>query len=223
MTIIALSGKKRVGKDTFADILTSKYGFTKIAIADPLRNLCSRVFYMDPKMFTDDDKKDARMQRIHLDFHDIDNIRKIVEDEWNYEITPEAREAMEEYHGEGFDTPRDILRFVGTKLLRQHVSDNIWLEMVATKVKETGGKIVITDCRFENEREYFRRLGAVLCLIKRNDDGNSKEHEFNLGEDSEYDCIFTNDTTLHSYKSSVDMWYSTKQADFQWYKVWKYE
>lgn len=223
MTIIALAGKKRTGKDTLADVLCNRYGFNRIAIADPLRNLCARVFYMDPKMFTDDDKKDARMQRVYLDFHDIDNIRKIIETDWGYEISEDARNSMEEFHGEGFDTPRDMLRFVGTKLVRACVSDDIWIELAAAKIKELGGKIVITDCRFENERRYFDRLGAILCLIKRNDDGNSAEHEFNLGNDAEYDVIFDNDSTLHSYQSAVDMWYSTKQNEFNYYKVWKYE
>lgn len=223
MTIIAVSGKKRVGKDTFGDVLTTKYGFTKIALADPLRNLCARVFYLDPSMFIDDDKKDASMKRITLDFHDIDAIRSIVENEWGYEVSEEAREEMEQYHGVDFDTPRDILRFVGTKLLRNCVSDNIWIELAAAKIKETGGKVVITDCRFENEREFFRKIGAVLCLIKRNDNGEMAEHEFNLGEENEYDVVFNNDGSLYSYQSSIDLWYNTKKNEFDYYKVWKYE
>src|SRR5687767_7388133 len=129
MTIIAISGKKRVGKDTFGDLLVNKYGFTKVALADPLRNLCARVFYLDPDLFVNDNKKDAPMRRISLDFHDIDAIRNIVENEWGYEISQEAREKMEEFHGVDFDTPRDILRFVGTKLLRNIVSDDIWIEL----------------------------------------------------------------------------------------------
>lgn len=223
MTIIALSGKKRTGKNTFADVLSNRYGFTQVAIADPLRNLCARVFHIDPKMFTDDDKKDATWGRVYLDFHDIDNIRKIIENEWGYEVTEEARNAMEEFQGEEFDTPREMLRFIGTFLVRTCVSDNIWIELAADKIKELGGKIVITDCRFENERAYFEQLGAILCLIKRNDNGNSEEHEFNLGQDAEYDVIFTNNGTLHAYQSEVDLWYNIRKNELSLYKVWKYE
>lgn len=223
MTIIALSGKAGSGKDTFGDILVKKYEFKKIALADPLRELCAKIFYMDPKDFIDRDKKDARMKRICVDFHDIDKIRKIVEDEWHFEITPEAREAMEEYHGFELDSPRDVLRFVGTKLLREHVSDSIWIELAVTKMKTLGGKIVITDCRFENEREFFRQIGAVSVLIRRDDNGNPVEHEFNLGLEDEYDVIFDNDSTLASFQSSVDMWFNIKKNEFQYYKVWRYE
>lgn len=222
MTIIALAGKKRVGKDTFADVLCSKYEFSRIAIADPLRNLCARVFYLDPKMFTDDDKKDAPMRRICMDFHDIDAIRKIVETEWGYEINQEAREQMEELHGVEMDTPRDVLRTVGN-MLRSCVDQDIWINLTLTKIKELGGKIVITDARFENEREVFRTLGAVMVLIKRNDNGQSAEHEFDLGDESEYDVVIENNETLHTYKSSIDMWYNTKRNEFTYYKVWKYE
>lgn len=222
MTIIALSGKKRVGKDTFADLLVKRYEFTKIAFADPLRNLCARVFYLDPNMFTDDDKKDADMKRIYLDFHDLDAIRHIVESEWGLEVTHDAREKMEELHGKELNTPRDVLRCIGN-LLRETVDKDIWINLTLNRIKEMKGKIVITDARFENEREALNRIGAILVLIKRNDNGQTVEHEFDLGTEDEYDVVFKNDTTVHSYKADIDMWYSTREKEFQFYKVWKYE
>jgi len=223
MTIIALSGKARSGKDTFGNVLVKGYGFTQMAIADPLRELCCRVFGLEMKMFLDADKKDAQMARIHVDFHHIDKIRKIIEEEWGYEISEESRDQMEEFHGVELDTPRDVLRFVGTKLIRHCFNDNIWIELAAHKILELKGKIVITDCRFENERDFFRKVGAVLCLIKRNDNGDNKEHEFSLGLDDDYDIIFTNDGTLHQFQSSVDMWFNAKKSEFEYYKAWKYE
>lgn len=205
-----------------ADVLVKRYNFNKIALADPLRNLCSRIFYIEPNMFLDRDKKDARMQRIHIDFHDIDAIRRIVETEYGYTISEDARNVMEELHGEGMDSPREVLRTIGN-MLREAVSPNIWIELAASKMKELGGRVIITDCRFENEREFFRKIGAISVLIKRNDNGNSREHEFDLGSDDEYDVIFTNDGELHAYTSEIDMWYNIRQNDFTLYKVWKYE
>lgn len=221
MTIIALSGKKQVGKDTFSSVLCKRYNFQSIALADPIRNICARVFYLSPDMFSNE-KKDARMQRINIDFHDVDAIRHIVESEWNYTISEESRNIMETLHGVGIDSPRDALRIVGN-MLRDAISPNIWIELAAAKMKELGGRVIITDCRFENEREFFRKIGAVSVLIKRNDNGNPVEHEFNLGLDDEYDVIFTNDGELHTYKSEIDMWYNVRQNDFTLYKVWKYE
>ncbi len=223
MTIIALSGKARTGKDTFANVLVKRYNFQRVALADPLRELCSKVFSMDIQDFLDDNKKDARMDRVHIDFHHLDKIRDIVETEWGYTVSEDSRNKMEESHGVELDTPRDLLRHVGTKILRNHVDDDIWVRLAATKIKALGGKIVVTDCRFENERDFFAGIGAIKCLIKRNDNGNSKEHEFDLGSEDDYDVIFSNDGTLQQYISNVDMWYSTSQHMFTLYRVWKYE
>lgn len=44
MRIIVLTGWSQSGKDTAADILVRKYGFTKYAIADPLKDLCADLY-----------------------------------------------------------------------------------------------------------------------------------------------------------------------------------
>lgn len=222
MTIIALSGKKQVGKDTFASVLINKHGFNRVALADPLKNLCARVFYLDPDLFDNNEKKDSDIPRIILDFHDIDAIRNIVENEWGYPVSYEAREGMESLHGEEMDTPRDVMRVVGM-MLRDNVHPSIWIELAKKKIKEIKGKIVITDCRFDNERDTFKSMGAVTVLIKRNDDGTSTEHEFDLGHDDEYDVVIRNENTLHQYKSSIEQWYKARESEFNLYKVWKYE
>jgi hypothetical protein len=225
MSIIALGGKAHAGKDTFADVLVKNHKFVRIALADPLRELCSKVFRMDYNLFLDQDKKDSSIPggRVTLDFHHIDKIRDYVVNEWGYDITHDARENMEEYHGDEFDTPRDILRCVGTRLLRNNVSDSIWLELAINKIRETGGRVVITDCRFENERDLFRRFGALLILVKRNDDGKSEGHEHDLGSEDEYDVVFDNSGTLTEIQANVNMWYTLRKDELEFYKVFKYD
>lgn len=44
MKIIVLTGWSESGKDTAADILVKDYGFTKYAIADPLKDLCAELY-----------------------------------------------------------------------------------------------------------------------------------------------------------------------------------
>lgn len=223
MTIICLAGKAKAGKDSAGEVLVKKHGFTRLALADPLRELCSSVFKMDFNEFLDQDKKDKEMPRVMLDYHHIDKIRTYVEANWGFPIDREARENMEEYYGQEFNTPRDILRCVGTNLLRNNIRDDIWVVLAMSKIKEIGAKIVITDCRFENEREIFGRAGALLVLIKRHDDGESKEHEFDLGMDKDYDVVFTNNNTLNVFTSSVDTWYVIMREELQNYRVFKHE
>jgi hypothetical protein len=223
MTILALAGKAGVGKDTMANVLVKKHSFTRVSLADPLRELCSKVFRMDYNMFLDHDKKDSSIDRIMLDYHHIDKIRDIVQNEWGYEITYDMRENMEEYYDEEFETPRDILRCIGTKLLRNCISRDIWIELAMSKIQKIGPRVVITDCRFPNEREAFAKCGALLILIKRNDDGSSEGHEHDLGEEFDYDVVFTNDGELSEFQSNVDMWYTMRKDELSLYKVFKYE
>ena len=41
--IIGLTGYARSGKDTVAQILVDKFGFTRVAFADPIRDFCYQV------------------------------------------------------------------------------------------------------------------------------------------------------------------------------------
>ncbi len=226
MTIICFAGIKNSGKDEASSVLVSRYGFTRVALADPLRELCSRVFKLDYNLFSDNDKKDKPLEyKVMLDYHHIDQIRDIVENEWEFVVDDEAREDMEDYYGNEFKTPREILQLVGTQLIRNNVRDDIWIVLAFSRMREIGEKIVITDARFKNEREAFRKAGATLCLIKR-DTGNASEtheSETQMGTEDDYDVIFTNNEKLHQFKSEVDLWYNTRRTELQFYKKYKYE
>jgi hypothetical protein len=43
-SIVGIAGKAGSGKDTVADILVKGHGFTKVALADPLKRICREVF-----------------------------------------------------------------------------------------------------------------------------------------------------------------------------------
>ena len=224
MTIIALAGDAGVGKDTFANVLIKDHDYTRVALADPLRWLCSKTFKLNYDLFSDNDKKDEELPdgQLALDFHHIDKIRELISSEWGYEVSYKIREEMEEYEGEEFDTPREILRFVGTKLMRNLVSNDIWIELAIDKIRKTGGNIIITDCRFENERDTFRRFGALMILIKKELEAED-EGEHDLGDEDDYDVVFSNNGTLHEFKSNVNMWYTIRKNELSLYKVFKYE
>jgi len=77
-------------------------------------------------------------------------------------------------------TPRSILNFVGTDLLRNQlkniipkVDNNIWLVIMIKKIKklkekDPNIKIVITDLRFDNELLMIKKLGGIVIRINRN-------------------------------------------------------
>ena len=57
ITIIGLIGKKRAGKDTFADYLVEKYGFIKLAFADPIKEVASIILNIDHDKIKEIDKE----------------------------------------------------------------------------------------------------------------------------------------------------------------------
>lgn len=78
MRIIGLAGRKWSGKDTSADYLVRRYGFTKYAFAGPLKGFCRDIFDLDHVQLygVKRDVKDARydltprqlMQKFGSDF-----------------------------------------------------------------------------------------------------------------------------------------------------------
>jgi hypothetical protein len=225
MNVVCVSGKAGSGKDTMGAVLVKNHGFKRIALADPLRDLCSRVFRIPFNDFLDQNKKDAELDSIiTLDFHHVDKIREIVELEWGFEISYPARERMEEYFGEEFETPRDILKLVGTELLRENVREDIWIALAMNKIAELKCNVVVTDVRFQNERDVFSKAGAIMCLIKRPSVDKEDEHSSeNTGEDDEYDVIFHNTEELHVFQNEVTLWYKSRENDLTGKGKFKYE
>ena len=216
MTIISISGRANSGKDTLADVLVSRHGFTKISFADPLRELCSKVFDIPMNWFLDRDKKDSEMPSIiTLDYKHLDKIVDIVDNDWGFTISNEVRGNLDESYGVEFETPRDILKFIGTELLRKHVRDDLWIVLALSRIKDIGHKIVLADVRFQNERDILAKAGATLCLVKRPDMESEDDHiSEDTGEESQYDCIFNNVGKLHEFQSDVSMWYTLREPSF---------
>ena len=224
MPIIALSGKLQVGKDTFGNILVKDYGYKRVAFGDALKVFCSKVTGLHESYFFDNELKDKEFDRpFVLDFHHIDKMREILINEFGYEVNYETREMLEDFESSKFTTPRHILRTIGTDMVRKHVDDQIWISKALDDIKEAGGKVVITDCRFPLERELMRKIGAILVKIKRNDNGSSVEHEFDLGPDEEYDVVFDNSYSLQEYTSNIKTWYSLRRAELEFQYNPKYE
>lgn len=211
--IIALSGKARSGKDSFADVLTSKYNFEKLALADPIRELASKVFGIPLSTFTSDQLKEMNfVYPIILDEGYLGHIIDIVENDWGFKVDEDAKAGMMKQLGAEFIHPRKILQTVGTEIIRNNLDKDIFLKLADKRIDKTTRNVVITDCRFSNEREWFKKQNATLCLIKRPQltftDGHSSEND--LGADTEYDVIITNDECLNRFQIEVGEWMNAR-------------
>ncbi|TRZ53055.1 MAG: hypothetical protein D4S01_01920 [Dehalococcoidia bacterium] len=72
--LVGICGKAGAGKDTVGDYLIDKYGFKKIALADPIKRLVKDVFALDHHTVYD---RDAREQP--LDQWDGWSVRKLLQ------------------------------------------------------------------------------------------------------------------------------------------------
>lgn len=140
--IICLCGLKSNGKDTVANYIIKNYdNWEKDSFAGTLKDAVSAIFGWDRKMLAGDTPEDR-----------------------------EIREQKDEYWSEklGYDvTPRIILQRFGTDCLRNHLHKNIWVDSLEKKIKDTDKNIIITDCRFKNEIEMLKNLGATFIRVTR--------------------------------------------------------
>lgn len=163
--IIGLMGAKGSGKDTAAAHLVEKYGFERRAFADPLKRSVAALF--------------------DIPFSDVDK----------YKLDTECRVSMG-YHiddqGQTFDsepvisnlTFRQMLQRYGTEAHRDIFGEDFWVDQtLPVGGYYPGRKIVVTDCRFENEANRIKELHGYLIRINRPDlgdlnDGHSSENDW---------------------------------------------
>ena len=143
--IVALTGFKHIGKDTFGNHLVDTYGYTRIAFADPLREkvgdwICGKM---------PDDVPGY--------------IRKLVE--LCYREFCDTTVYIDEYVSAKpySDSLRRLLQFVGTEYYRAN-DRAYWLKSMHL---DPDLHYVIADRRFENETEFSLMMGAACWRINR--------------------------------------------------------
>jgi hypothetical protein len=208
--ILGIAGRARHGKDSIADILVKEFGFKRIALADPLKQICSEVFKIPLQCFYKDELKDSAF--IEPEIIDIYHIERLVKQLTEYVNITESIVQNLNTNGVGKElkSPREILQFVGTDLCRNHVSDTIWLDIFSATVKKAEGNLVCTDARFQNERKLISELGGKNMLVVRPGITNSDSHssENSLGDESEYSIVVTNSGTLADLHREITTWYT---------------
>lgn len=140
--IIGICGLIGSGKDTAADYLVNFHEFKRESFAASLKDAVAAVFGWDREML-----------------------------EGRTKASREWREQVDEWWAARLSiphlTPRWVLQYWGTDVLRGHFHDDIWIASVEHKVRQSKDSIVITDCRFPNEIKGLKEQGAKIVWIQR--------------------------------------------------------
>ena len=187
--LIGVVGLIGSGKGTVADRLVQKHNFRKDSFAKSLKDAVSSMFNWDREML-EGKTDESRAWREKPDVF------------WSKRFGKDV-------------TPRWVLQYFGTEVMRQGMHDSIWID--SCMARYDGKPTVIADTRFENEIKIIREMGGSILLVKRGQDpdwftdyveGNVVPKNVHLSEyawaKSEYDHLITNDGTLEELHLKID-------------------
>ena len=163
MIVIGLQGKKRSGKDTFANFLVKHLEDKKVArnaFANPLKGMLSDISGVD--FFSEENKETDMVFMLNMiKFQELTDL--LLDVSVFYQLDEFARL-------EGFGTlyiytsKRKLMQFFGTDICRKYKGDLYWVnKLVAPSDADV---LIVTDVRFPTEVDKIKSLGGIIVEIK---------------------------------------------------------
>lgn len=179
MPNIGLIGRARSGKDTAGEWLTENRGYSRVAIADPLKEAALKV---DPIVGTDDSSLCVEGERLS----DVVGF-------WGWERAKEEPEV------------RRILQELGAAM--RQLDPDFWLRIALHRAYDlaetTGRPVVVTDVRYPNEVAALRRAGWHLIFIDRSD-APQLDHESERLTKDDADFVIWNNGSMTDFRHQVE-------------------
>ena len=181
--LIGLVGPIGSGKDTVADRLVTHHGYKRDSFAKSLKDAVSSMFNWDREML-EGNTTSSRHWREQPDKF------------WSKKMGKEV-------------TPRWVLQYFGTEVMRQGMYDAIWVDSVIGRYK--GENTVISDTRFQNEIKTIKAHGGKILLVKRGPMPTREEMQkrgIHKSEwdwiGSDFDYIIDNTSSLEGLNANID-------------------
>jgi hypothetical protein len=214
--IIAFAGRKLAGKDSAAQALITRHGFTRVGLADALKDMFSQVFHIKREHLDDQSLKEVPFEEpITITRSNLEHLIMLIENR-NIYVSEIAYMEVMKFEGTKILSIRHGLQLVGTDIVRNNINPDIWLE-IFSNTNMGKGSIVVTDARFPNERAFLKAAGALLVLVERPGLTTTDSHisEQLLGTPDEYDAVVVNNSTINALHSDISMWYSVRSSELK--------
>ena len=143
--IIGICGWIGSGKDTIADYLVNLHEFRRDSWANSLKDAVSAVFGWDRELL------EGRTKHSRA---------------WREQVDPWWADRL----GLPDLTPRWVLQYWGTEVVRRSFHDDTWIASLENKLRKTTDDVVISDCRFPNEIAAIKRAGGAVVRVHRGAD-----------------------------------------------------
>lgn len=194
------------GKTTAANYLVRKYGYKKVALATPIKDIITNL----------DSMTNVEIMKVFIEpYYKLTGAnRRIFKSILNV-----VRDMPHE-----FPKPRKRMQYLGTEGVRRNIDNEFWLKVFSNKYK-SDEKLVVDDCRFMDEYLYFMGLGyrdlkIIVDEPKRYNrvvelhggpfDESVLQHPSELEQDKIIeqfpDNIIENNGSWEEYYSSIDEW-----------------
>ena len=168
---VAFSGKKQTGKDSSTNILAGELRERglKVAItafAEPLKEMCIEVLGLQREgVYGTNEQKDS--------------LSHILWDKLPLEIRVKySIQNLLYYNADGSRSPwpvprsgnmsnREVLQVIGTDIFRTMFDNNIWANAPFNKDWSEYNVVILTDCRFPNEKQAVEDRGGMVIRLER--------------------------------------------------------
>lgn len=139
--VIGLVGLAGSGKGTVGDYLISNHNFRSDSFAATLKDAVSSIFRWDRALLEGNTLESRQW-------------RETIDEWWSGKLGRNV-------------TPRWVLQYIGTDVLRTHFNIDIWIYSLEKKLQNSNENIVLTDVRFPNEISMVNRLGGEIWWVRR--------------------------------------------------------
>lgn len=202
MRLFGISGKAGAGKTLFAKHAIEKFGGTKIALADAVKEevgkfleFCLVPFNHD-NLYGSQDHREERFSILLCDWMQVP-----------YEVRRVFNQHMK-IDGDTLGmTYRSLMQIWGTDYRRGQDPD-YWVKKAKAKIDATEGLIFIDDVRFESEARMILKAGGALIRVDRPDGPriSTPWHESETALDSfeDFTLHIDNDQDEEYYKNLIE-------------------